>query len=262
MDRYQKYLKRFEKNIDERIESLVTWIKTQFKTTKSSGVILGMSGGLDCSVVAVLCKKAGIPIQMLALPDGDSMSHGQLDDAMEISKQFDIPLDVYPIDDAVREIGILDAQYISNHNTNRDKNVDRALENIRPIIRMAVLSTIGQSINYVMVGTGNLTEISVGYFTKRGDGLSDFNPLAKYTKSEIRIIAKHIGIPEHIITKAPSADLKEGQTDEEDLGLRIEDIDRYLITGEGDSEITDRMADMFLKAMHKTAPIPSYHVKR
>lgn len=123
---------------------------------------------------------------------------------------------------------------------------------------MSILSTLGQYMNYVMIGTGNLTERMMGYFTKRGDGLSDFNPLGELTKSEVRIIAKHIGVPARIIEKAPSADLWEGQSDEEEMGIKIEEIDRYLLTGVVEDAIKDKIEHKIMVSEHKRKPIPMF----
>lgn len=261
MDKYKTYLSEFEKRCDLIIRNLLNALTKQFVNTHADGVILGMSGGLDCSVVAVLCKMADIPVQLIALPYGNSMKTGQLTDAELLASKFELPMELYPIDSVALGIKNFTTYFeMDSQAKNRtfNGNKDMACANIGPLTRMAVLSTLGQSMNYAMIGTGNLTERYIGNFTKRGDGQSDFNPIGNLTKSEIRIIARHIGIPERIITKAPSADLWEGQTDENEMGLRIEDIDRYLLTGTSSDHIIDEKIEQKCDmSLHKRNPIPT-----
>lgn len=262
MDEFVKHLKFFERNIEIYIENLIKEIRKEFVQTHADGVILGMSGGLDCSVVAVLCKLAGIPVKLISMPRGNSMESGQMVDAKKICEKFDFDLEVIPIGKTCQVVSDLCETVIkewSSKGCHFEGNSDMADANLGPVQRMMFLSTLGQKINYALVGTGNWTERYIGNFTKRGDGQCDFNPIGEITKSEIRIIAKHIGIPVNIINKPPSADLWEGQTDEEEMGLRIEDIDRYLITGTGDKEIIDKINVKHKSNLHKLVPIPIVH---
>lgn len=259
MDEFEKHLKIFERNIKKYVENLIQKIRIEFTNTHADGVILGMSGGLDCSVVAVLCKLGNIPVKLISLPRGDSMDSGQMVDAKELCEKFDFDLEVIPIGKTCQMVSNLCETAFNNWMSkkyNYNGNSDMADANLGPLQRMMFLSTLGQKINYAMVGTGNWTERYIGNFTKRGDGQCDFNPIGELTKSEIRIIAKHIGIPANIIRKPPSADLWEGQTDEEEMGLRIEDIDRYLITGIGDKNIINKINAKHKNSLHKLVPIP------
>lgn len=113
--------------------------------------------------------------------------------------------------------------------------------------------------NLLVIGTGNLSERTVGYFTKWGDGANDFNPIAKLTKKEVYIVAKHLQVPDSIINKKPSADLWNGQTDEAELGIKYEQIDEFILTGtSGDTEIDNKIRDKIKKNMHKTNSIPIF----
>lgn len=108
---------------------------------------------------------------------------------------------------------------------------------------MITLYTIAQSENRLVAGTGNRSEIYMGYFTKWGDGAYDLNPIADLTASEIFEYLKYFNAPTNIVTKAPSAGLFEGQTDEADMGVTYAAIDRYLTEGTGekkDIEIIER----------------------
>ena len=101
--------------------------------------------------------------------------------------------------------------------------------NVPPRVRMTYLYAFAGAKNYLVLGTSNLSELTAGYFTKWGDGASDFEPLKDLTKSEVRILAKYLGVPKEIINKAPSADLWQGQTDEDEMGMvsKFDKIDKY-----------------------------------
>lgn len=263
MDAYQTYLKTFEDHIEEHVQAIITWMQAEFKKIHVDGVILGMSGGLDCSVVAGLCKLAEIPVQLVTMPRGNSMQYGQMNDARLLAETFDLDMIEVPVQACCDILETTCTQIKDTKLQHKCKgDVTMANANLGPIVRMSILSTLGQYMNYVMIGTGNLTERMMGYFTKRGDGLSDFNPLGELTKSEVRIIAKHIGVPTRIIEKAPSADLWEGQSDEEEMGIKIEDIDRYLLTGTIEDTIKEKIEHKIKVSEHKRKPIPMFPRKQ
>lgn len=255
--KYIEYLDHFEYHADSVIEQMIEWIQEEFKKTHASGIILGMSGGLDCSFVARLVQMANIPLQLVLMPNGSSMEHGPKSDAQKLINKFKMDAIELPITGLVDQMKELVNEGLVDH---PESEPTMAFANISPLMRMSVLSTLGQSLNYVLIGTGNLTERTMGYFTKRGDGLSDFNPLGNITKSEIRILARKVGIPDSIIEKAPSADLWEGQTDEGEMGMKIEDIDAWLLTKEGEGEIVEKILKANARSQHKLNPIPCFHL--
>ena len=102
------------------------------------------------------------------------------------------------------------------------------LANVRPRLRMTALYFLANSLNYLVVGTGNRSELTVGYFTKHGDGGVDILPIGHLLKSEVQEIARELGVPQPIIDKPPSAGLWVGQTDEAEMGFRYADLERYL----------------------------------
>lgn len=256
MEKMKEKLQHFEDNVAYNTNKIVLWIQEHFKETRADGIILGMSGGLDCCVVGALVKRAKLPLKMISMPRGMSMNHGAMNDVELYSRTFDIPFDVITIDDIAQKLTSAIKPYLTDNI--KQSNKDMAEANIGPLLRMNILSTMGQCLNYVMIGTGNLTERTMGYFTKRGDGLSDFNPLGELCKSEIRILAAYLGISDNIIKKAPSADLWEGQSDEEEMGLKIIDIDNYILTGEGDEEIVRKIKETNRRIQHKLLPIPIF----
>jgi NAD+ synthase len=105
------------------------------------------------------------------------------------------------------------------------------LANLKPRLRMSVLYFIANSMNYLVAGTGNRSELTIGYFTKYGDGAADLLPIGRLLKSEVRELAVDLEIPQPIIDKPPSAGLWAGQIDEDEMGFRYGDLERYLVDG-------------------------------
>lgn len=246
-----------EENAKEYCDVIGTWIKEHIKNAHANGVVLGMSSGIDCSVVAGLCKNAGVNIHLVLLPYGKDMNKSKsYSDAMELINKFGFDYHMFDIKPAVDNIQISD-DITKDSNKN---NVKLAKANIRPRMRMTYLYQYAQINNLLVIGTSNLSERTVGYSTKWGDGASDLNPLGMITKSEVYILAKYLGIPECIINKKPSADLWEGQTDEEELGIKYEKIDEFILRGtSGNEEIDNLIKIKNERAMHKLNPIPIFN---
>jgi len=108
----------------------------------------------------------------------------------------------------------------------------------------------------MVAGSSNRSELSIGYFTKYGDGGVDIMPLGNLVKGQVRELASFLGIPQQIIDKPPSAGLWQGQTDEGELGLSYEELDRYLVTGEASNELRKKIESMIVASNHKRLPPP------
>ncbi|MEG2450465.1 MAG: NAD(+) synthase, partial [Clostridia bacterium] len=134
-----------------------------------------------------------------------------------------------------------------------EKTVRLANANINPRLRMSVLYAIGQMRGYLVAGTGNKDEITMGYFTKWGDGACDFNPIADLTVAEVYDFLRFLGAPNSIIEKKPSAGLYPGQTDELEMGISYDEVDKYL-KGEEVSENSKKIIESAkAKNAHKLA---------
>ena len=244
-----------QENVKEYCDKIGKWIKEQIEIAKVNGVVLGMSSGVDCSVVARLCQNAGVNTHLIIMPYGEDMNNSKnYSDAMELINKFNFDYHTFDIKPAVDSIQISnDSEIIKNVNLT---SIELSKANIRPRIRMTYLYQYAQIKNLLVIGTSNLSERTVGYSTKWGDGASDLNPLGMVTKKEVYILAKYLGVPECIINKKPSADLWEGQTDEEELGIKYEQIDEYIIKGTcGDDEVDNIIKTKQQRAMHKINPI-------
>jgi NAD+ synthase len=200
-------------NLSARI---IRWIRERVKQAGSAGVVVGLSGGIDSAVAAVLAQKAlGENILALLLPC-HSLPEDERD-ALLVADRFHLPrerLDLDPVYDAfLRQLPPAG-------------KVCQA--NLKPRLRMAALYYYANKLNYLVMGTGNKSERAMGYFTKFGDGGADFLPLGDLTKAQVRRLAKELMIPARIIHRAPSAGLWKGQTDEEDMEIRYRDLDHII----------------------------------
>ena len=242
-----------EQNVSIYAGKIATWICERVEQAHSKGVALGMSGGIDCCVVARLCQIGKVDVHLIQLPYGDDMKSAKSSEhAMMLIEKFNFSYHVFDIQPAVDALTI---QTDMLH----DPVCELSLANLRPRVRMTYLYQYAQRNNRLVVGTGNLAERTVGYFTKWGDGACDFNPLAMLTKQEVRTLARYLDVPACIIDKKPSAGLWEGQTDEDELGMTYQQIDAYIINGtSGDSETDRKIEDKRTKSAHKLAAIPIF----
>jgi NAD+ synthase len=241
-------------NTGQLAEKLVSWIKEKVLTNGCKGVVVGMSGGVDSSVVAVLCHRA-FPQNMLGVIMPCYSREGDRAHAQAVASKFSIP---------TTEV-VLDNVFSALLQVLPDYKVDPALTrtsqaNLKARLRMLTLYYIANQLQYMVVGAGNRSELAVGYFTKYGDGGVDIMPLGNLVKGQVKELASFLGIPEPIITKPPSAGLWEGQTDEGELGFSYDELDRYLLTGEVSSEVRGKIESRAIANKHKCSlpPIPNF----
>ena len=232
-------------SIQELSQKLISWIADMVASAGGKGVVLGMSGGIDSSVAAVLSKRA-FPKSTLGLI---MPCH-----SMDIDRQHaELVADKFHI---LVKIVVLDEVFDSLINSLPDEGYDLttsklAENNIKPRLRMVTLYYLANRLNYLVVGSSNRSELSVGYFTKHGDGGSDLMPLGNLTKMQVRELAEHLDIPGEIIDKPPSAGLWDGQMDEAELGLSYDELDRYLITGKAEPKIKEKIDFKINQSAHK-----------
>jgi len=208
-------------------EKMTSWIKNEVKNAKANGVIYGLSGGIDSAVVAVLCKKI-FPKNSLALILPCHSIGEDIKDAQELIKKFNINYQVVELSKIYDSFSSLLSGKLKKNV--HDDNLARA--NIKPRLRMISLYYFANSLNYLVVGTSNKSEIMIGYSTKYGDSGADIFPLGNLLKSQVVELAKYLDVTKRIITKPPSAGLWKGQTDEEEMGITYAQLDEYLTSGE------------------------------
>lgn len=226
----------------------VEFIREVLASSNASGIVYGNSGGKDSALVGILCKKACDNTVGIIMPCGSRRNYEEdKKDAEAVAKQFGIKQRVVDLTQ-VRST-FLDA-VVGATTVN-----DTALVNIAPRLRMTTLYTVAASENRLVAGTGNRSEGYMGYFTKWGDSAYDFNPIADLTVTEIYEFLRYLNAPESIITKAPSAGLFDGQTDESEMGITYKKIDEFLLTGKV-SEEDKAIIERYHNASHHKRKMP------
>jgi len=224
------------RDYQKELENRVAFIREKLAQSHAAGIVFGNSGGKDSALVGILCKAACDNTVGIIMPCASKRNlTTDRDDGLEVAEKFHIETRTLDLT-AIRELLVDTVGTITTPNA-------AAITNINPRLRMISLYAVAASENLLVAGTGNRSEMYMGYFTKWGDGGFDFNPIADLTVTEVYEFLRFLGAPASIIEKAPSAGLYEGQTDEQDMGVTYAAIDRYITTGEAtehDREIIDR----------------------
>jgi NAD+ synthase len=233
--------------MEQLANKLTDWIKEKVLEAKKTGTVVGLSGGIDSAVVAVLCKRAFPDTTLTAILSCHSNKIDVIH-AYKVAQKFDIRTELIHLEtvyDSLIKILPQEELYHSN-----DK---LAQANIKPRLRMITLYYLATQLNYIVVGTGNRSEISIGYYTKYGDGGVDILPIGNLVKRQVKELAEYLEIPKEIINKPPSAGLWEGQTDEGEMGLKYEELDHYLSAGEASDTVKRKVESMIAVSGHKRA---------
>ncbi|VEU59235.1 NAD(+) synthase [Mesomycoplasma neurolyticum] len=230
----------------EYFNYLVKWLQDEVKKAKMKGVIVGLSGGIDSSLVAAIAKKA-FPNNSLGIIMPINSMANDLDDIKALVNNIKIETLEVNLKDSYNEL-------LKNLNIN-DK---LAIANIKPRLRMTTLYAIAQAKKYLVLGTDNFSEMYLGYFTKYGDGGVDLLPIVHLKKSEVKQMSKEIKvIPESIINKKPSAGLWENQSDEEELGFSYDQFELFFTNPEKlSNEIIKKIKKQHKITQHKRKAIP------
>lgn len=236
-------------------ERISRWIRQQVEDVGSAGVLIGLSGGIDSAVVAVLAKRAmGDHVLCLVMPCHSLIEDEQ--DAIMVADTFGIRwerVNLSPVYDVfLRQL---------------PDGGEMCRANLKPRLRMTTLYYFANKLNFLVVGTGNKSERLMGYFTKYGDGGVDLSPLGDLTKSQVRQLARELKIPARIIDRPPSAGLWAGQTDEEEMNIRYEDLDKIIVSLEKRKKIKlprtqiSYVKGMMSRSRHKQSAPPIFHLK-
>lgn len=231
--------------VEELADKLVGWLKEQSAAAGTTGLVVGLSGGIDSAVVAALCSRTNpentLGLIMPCYSDPQDAQYGRL-----VAETFNIPVEEVVLDEPF--------QWLVHRFTGQPydvNNKDLTIANIKPRLRMLTLYHYAARNHALVVGTGNLTEITVGYFTKYGDGGVDLLPIGNLIKKQVRELAKYLGVPQSIIDKAPSAGLWAGHCDEQEMGVTYDQLDQYILYGQGTPEAKHTIQELARRSEHK-----------
>ena len=200
-------------NVENEVNRIVSFIKKLTQKANSKGIVIGLSGGIDSALTAKLCAKAIGKDRITALIMPCYSSQDDIDDAKLVANHLGIKFQIINLD---LTFDTFIAAISKNYKSHK-----MAQANLKPRLRMCTNYYIANQMNYLVAGTGNKSEDTIGYFTKYGDGGADFLPIQHLYKREVREMAKFLKLPEKIIKRKPSAGLWKGQTDEDELSNNL-----------------------------------------
>jgi NAD+ synthase len=228
--------------------TIIEFIRKQVKERNSYGVVLGLSGGLDSSVVAILAVRALTHTRVfgLILPDSKITPKSDVEDAIELAKNLKIKYKII-------EIGNTKCQLLKHLPKNK-----LARGNFSSRLRMSIIYYYAGVKNSLVLGTADKSELKLGYYTKYGDGAVDIQPIADLYKTEVRELARYLQLASPILKKKSSPRIWRGQTAEGEIGISYEKIDEILQSLETnslkrnfDSNKVERIVSMVQKNLHK-----------
>jgi NAD+ synthase len=231
----------YAKSVRERVQ----WIKDLLSESGAKGIVLGMSGGKDSVLVAILARMATPNVTGIIMPCQSKRNYGEdREHGLMICEKYDVKCleaDLTEVKEAFEKVLLpLD-----------DSQTPMAYANVNPRLRMITLYNYAQRKGYLVAGTGNRSEKTMGYFTKWGDGACDFNPIGDLTATEVIEMLYYLECPTCIMEKAPSAGLFEGQTDEQGMGITYKELDTYLLTGVATKEVKEKVDSAERRCEHK-----------
>ncbi|HJO03225.1 MAG TPA: NAD(+) synthase [Acidobacteriota bacterium] len=235
-------------NTEQFAGQLVAWLRSEAESAGARGVVFGLSGGVDSAVLAKLARRA-FPETHLALILPAHSDRQDIDHARLVVTEFRLNSKLIELDTVYESFaGLLGAD------PGPDKPPDLPLANLKARLWMTALYYHANKFRYLVAGTGNRSEMSLGYFTKYGDGGVDLLPLGHLVKSEVVALADCLEVPREIIEKPPSAGIWAGQTDEKELGFTYEQLEEYVLGGLEDQELRQQVETRRRANAHKLRP--------
>jgi len=239
---------------------IISWLKKKIGVAGKTGGVFGLSGGIDSALTAALSKKAfgknclGVLMPCHSRPE-------DLADARLVAKHLGIETVEVDLSDTFDT-------FLAALNKTGEKEApgNPAVFNIKPRLRMTTLYYYAQKYNYLVIGTGNKSEILMGYFTKYGDGGVDLEPIGDLTKTEVWEMAEFLEIPRVIIDRVPTAGLYPDQTDEGEMGMTYKDLDKIIkclhkgVVPGCNNELLDKVKSTIRRMNHKTQAPPVFKI--
>lgn len=245
--------------LEKRINLAVQWLRERVQDAHAQGLVVGLSGGVDSAVVAGLIKRA-FPDNAIGVILPAASNPMDVEDAWLIANN--LSLKAIEVDLGEAHQGILTSvkEALSSQGDTFEDRLSQG--NLKARLRMSTLYTVANSLNYLVVGTDNAPESYTGYFTKYGDGGVDVIPLYSLTKAEVRAWAAQLGLPERIVNRVPTAGLWPGQTDEQEMGITYDLIDRYLLGEKVPRDVKEKIEKMHRQSEHKRQTPPTLELPK
>jgi len=216
--------------------NMAQWLRARVHEAGARGIVVGLSGGVDSAVVARVAQMA-VPDALTTVIMPAHSDPRDAADARLVAETFSLPVMAVdlsqPADALLLQLQQAVGTWPPGAAGAEDTSAQLARANLKPRLRMTALYYLANRLNCIVAGTGNRCEIAIGYYTKYGDGGVDVLPLGALLKSEVRQLARDLGVPAAIIDKAPSAGLWLGQTDEGEMGFTYAELEEYLRHGPG-----------------------------
>ena len=234
--------------LKEYLLEIEEFLKKYLEDSRCKAYVLGLSGGVDSSLVAAIARKAVGKDKLFCYALDIDSNPEDVEDAKKVAKELDLNLEI---------INLSKTYHSYLEELNGENFIRLTKSNLKVRMRMVALFAFAQEHSGLVLGTDNMDERYVGYFTKYGDGAADVLPIVYLTKNEVREAAKLYGLSSLLANRTPSAGLFEGQTDENEMGVKYEDLDNYLLGGKVEKSVEDRIEYLHKISEHKRKEIPT-----
>ena len=224
------------------------FLKKYLEESHCKAYVLGLSGGVDSSLVAAIARKAVGKDKLFCYALDIDSNPADVEDAKKVADELDLNLEV---------INLSKTYHSYLDDLHGEEFIRLTKSNLKVRMRMVALFAFAQEKAGLVLGTDNMDERYVGYFTKYGDGAADVLPIVYLTKKEVREAAELYGLSSLLANRVPSAGLFEGQTDETEMGVKYEDLDNYLLGGKVEKSVEERIEHLHRISEHKRVPIPT-----
>lgn len=234
--------------LKEYLLEIEKFLQDYLEQSGCKGYVLGLSGGVDSSLVAAIARKAVGKENLLCYAIDIDSNKADVDDAKQVAKELDVNLEI---------INLTNTYHSYLKDLKGEEFIRLTKSNLKVRMRMVALFAYAQEHSSLVLGTDNMDERYVGYFTKYGDGAADVLPIVYLTKSEVKEAAKLYGLSKVLAERTPSAGLFEGQTDEGEMGIKYVDLDNFLLGKEVDETTKARIEHLHKISEHKRIDIPT-----
>ena len=234
--------------LKEYLLEIEKFLQDYLEQSHCKGYVLGLSGGVDSSLVAAIARKAVGKDKLHCYSLNVESSKEDVEDAKKVAEELDVNLEIIDLTDTYHSYlkDLKGADFIR-----------LTKSNLKVRMRMVALFAYAQEHSALVLGTDNMDERYVGYFTKYGDGAADVLPIVYLTKSEVREAAKLYGLSSVLAERVPSAGLFEGQTDETEMGISYKDLDDFLLGKKVEKSVEERIEHLHKISEHKRVEIPT-----